>query len=400
MTSLFRARQRAEEFAALVDGTPSVRPTAGAQTERLVQVAQMLRTKGEGDSLATPRESFSLDLRERLVTEAATVLTPQNTGLALPHRTRGKRERRLVAVASAAVLLGGTAGMATAAQSALPGEALYPVKRGLENAQAGLSTSSAGRGRDLLDQASGRLDEVHGLLEEEPATAALQVPHTLEMFDTQARDGADLLLSSFEKNGDPRTIVAVREFAAEELVSVEALVGEAPTSAQPGLRDAALVLQQIDASASQVCDTCTDLPALELPPMFLASAEVDRALQQVQAGKLDNSHPVIVEKQVARQVKAPTGQSAGSDGGGVAGAQSGPKAPVSGLPSAPGTPKVKVGADLDVGKVAEDLTGNLSGDVTGKVPGSVPGNLTGQLGEGLGDVVETLLPDPTTDLPR
>ena len=56
-----------------------------------------------------------------------------------PVRTRGKRERRLVAVASAAVLLGGTAGMATAAQNALPGEALYPIKRGIEKAEAGLS---------------------------------------------------------------------------------------------------------------------------------------------------------------------------------------------------------------------------------------------------------------------
>ena len=40
--------------------------------------------------------------------------------------------------------------MAAAAQSALPGEALYPVKRGIEKAEAGLSLGSAGRGRDLL----------------------------------------------------------------------------------------------------------------------------------------------------------------------------------------------------------------------------------------------------------
>ena len=35
--------------------------------------------------------------------------------------------------------MGGTAGMASAAQESLPGQALYPVKRGLEKAAVTLS---------------------------------------------------------------------------------------------------------------------------------------------------------------------------------------------------------------------------------------------------------------------
>jgi hypothetical protein len=389
MTTLFRARQRAEEFAALVDGTSAVRSAAGPRTERLVEVATLLRAHGETDPLARPREDFAVDLRERLMAEAATVLTPQNAGLALPHRTRSKRERRLVAVASAAVLLGGTAGMATAAQNALPGEALYPIKRGLESAEAGLSTSSSGRGRDLLHQASGRLDEVHGLLAAEPATGAPQVPHTLRTFNQQATDGADLLMAAYQKDRDPATIAAVRRFAAAGLGSIEALADVAPAAAQPALRDAALALRDIDARAARLCAACADLPALQLPPTFLASAEVDRAMQQVQAAKLDNSHPVIVEKQVARQVKAPTGptRGGGEDGGAAApeaAVTAGPldEAPLSGVPGQPGEPKVRVKADLDGGRVTEDVTKKVTGD----------------LGDGLGGVVETLLPDPVTDL--
>ena len=203
MTTLFRSR-RAEEFAARVDGPGTPRAATDPGTERLVGVAELLRVRGAGDLAATPREAFAAELRERLMAEAATVLTPQHAALALPARTRGKRERRLVAVASAAVLLGGTAGMATAAQNAMPGEALYPVKRGIEKAEAGLSLGSAARGRDLLHQATGRLGEADGLVGRDPSTATLQVPGTISTFTAQATRGSDLLMAAYADERRPR----------------------------------------------------------------------------------------------------------------------------------------------------------------------------------------------------
>ena len=89
MTTLFRSR-RAEEFAARVDGSGTPRATDPG-TERLVGVAELLRVRGTGDLRATPRDAFAAELRERLMAEAATVLTPQHAALALPARTRGKR---------------------------------------------------------------------------------------------------------------------------------------------------------------------------------------------------------------------------------------------------------------------------------------------------------------------
>jgi hypothetical protein len=164
MTSLFRTRQRAEEFSARVDGSVVGHADgADAETERLVGVVRTLRAQVATDA-ATPRDAFVTDLRARLMAEAESVLTEQDVGPALPARTRGKRERRLVAVATAAVLLGGSAGIATAARDALPGQALYPIKRGIEQADVRLSTSPAARGGDLLQQATGRLDEVQGLI--------------------------------------------------------------------------------------------------------------------------------------------------------------------------------------------------------------------------------------------
>ena len=384
MTPLFRSRQRAEDFAALVDGASPLREATSPATERLVGVAQLLRDHGAADERAIPRDSFAADLRERLMAEAATVLTPQNAGLALPVRARGKRERRLVAVASAAVLIGGTAGMATAAQDSLPGEALYPIKRGIEKAELGLSMSSAGRGHDLLRQASDRLDEAQGLVDQGSATGTPQVPDTVAAFTTSARNGSDMLLSSYAESRDPKTVAAVREFTAAALAQVRALNSSAPAEAQPGLRDAAIALRDIDAQASRLCDTCSDLPALRVPPMFLASVEVDRAMQRFQVARPDNSHPVVAAKQDVRKAQA---QRRGTDSGGSSPATGGrvsvapvvpdapeasaaptPKSPLPGLPGASSTPKVQVTADVDITKITD----------------------------GLGDTVETILPDPGT----
>jgi len=383
MTPLFRSRQRAEDFAALVDGASSLREATSPGTERLVGVAQLLRDHGAADDRAVPRDAFAAELRERLMAEAATVLTPQNAGLALPVRTRGKRERRLVAVASAAVLIGGTAGMATAAQDSLPGEALYPIKRGIEKAELGLSMSSAGRGHDLLRQASDRLDEAQGLVDQRSATGTPRVPDTVASFTTSARDGSNILLASYAESRDPKTVASVRAFTAAALAQVSALSQSAPADAQPGLRDAAITLRDIDAQATRLCDTCSDLPALSVPPMFLASAEVDRAMQRFQAAQPDNSHPVVAAKQDVRKAQAQrrgtaSGSKPASGGHGsvdpvvpdapeVSAAPT-PKSPLAGLPGADSTPKVQVTADVDIKKITD----------------------------GLGDTVETILPDPGT----
>ena len=389
MTTLFRSRQRAEEFAARVDGATPVRPLLPDEESRqLVQVAQLLREQGAADPGATPRPAFATELRERLMAEAAVVLTPQTTRLTLPVRTRGKRERRLVAVASAAVLLGGTASMAAAAQSALPGEALYPLKRGIEKAEAGMSVSSAGKGRDLLQQADARLTEAQGLVDRGSADGSPQVTHTLEAFTSQAQEGAELLMASYADTDDPRTIASVRAFAARGLAGIEALDRTAPPETQPDLRDAALALRDIDARASRLCGTCTDLPVLSLPRTFLAGAEVDRAMQRFASLQPDNSHPVVADKQDVKRADAAAGssgpsggsQSAGDTAGSTAGdtaddatdaAPKAPGTPGAGLPAVPKTtPKVKVDLNADVDSLTRDL----------------------------GDAVTTLLPDPVTDV--
>lgn len=429
MTALFSTRRRAEEFAAALEGAAGAAGAADRHRDlndelrELVAVVGALRAPELHAGNAVPRADFSADLRTRLMTEAEQVLTSDNAQLRLPVRERGRRERRLVAAATAAVLLGGSAGMAAAAQRALPGEALYPIKRGLEQAEAGLSMSAGGKGLDLLHHATDRLNEVRELLAADTATAAPQVPATIEDFTAQAREGADLLMADYEETRDPANIVEVREFTADAIKVIRDLAPAAPTEAQDELAEAALTLEEIDEAAIRLCGTCAqDIPALELPGFLLAAAEVDRALAQLDSGRLDNSHPVEVDKRLVEQV----GRIAAGDKG-EQGTDQGPSAPAPDadtpglqLPGGTGAGGGDQGGDQDGGLLGQlgGQLGNLGGDSgtdTGdngdtSTGGDTDGDgglvddttdtlddATGGLTGPLTDTVETILPDPETD---
>ena len=79
--------------------------------------------------------------------------------------------------------------MSFASQSALPGDALYPVKRAIENAQTGLS-SGDDKTEGILGNASARLDEVAALSDRGTAESDTQVPGTIHDFTEQAQEGA------------------------------------------------------------------------------------------------------------------------------------------------------------------------------------------------------------------
>ena len=390
MTALFSAQRRAEEFhAAVVAPHREVRE----ELRPLVELVGTLRAHAEADAAAVPRDDFAADLRARLMTEAAEVMTP-GSALVLPLRPRGSRERRLVAAASAVVLLGGSAGMAAASQDALPGDALYPVKRGIERAEAGLSMSSAGKGRDLLHQANGRLSEVEGLLSDDSVASAPRVPVALQDFTSQAEQGAALLMDSYRDTRDPAAVVAVREFTADGIEVLQDLARTAPPEAQEELTAAALALREIDLRASRLCSGCaSDLPALEVPGVFLVASEADRALTAIDPAQLDNSHPFLMPKDPKDLVrpgrKALGGEvpSVGevtedvTDGvtGGLTGSDATDAAPAGG--SADGGTDASGPGQKKLEETTQELTDTVDGTV-------------GQITDGLNGVVETILPDP------
>lgn len=317
MTAWFRTPQRAEIFSARIEGSlPGAHRRVDAETERLEAVVHALRAQGAFEASAAPREVFARDLRERLLAEAASVLTAEpvestqgsgntaNADLPVPLRKPGARERRLVAAAMAAVVLGGGLGVATASEGSLPGDTLYPVKRVVERADVLLSDSPAARGRDLLHQASHRLDEAQGLLARDDGTGTALVPGTLEAFTDEGREGANLLLGDYADHPVPTSVLTVRRFAAASLRSLNALSATAPVEARPAIRDAELMLADIDERASTACTTCADLPALRLLPSSQVSAEVTRTRAEVNAAKLEHGRPVVGQVPATRAAKA------------------------------------------------------------------------------------------------
>jgi hypothetical protein len=193
----------------------------------------------------------------------------------------------------------------------LPGDTLYPVKRTLERADVVLSGSPAARGRDLLQQATDRLDEARALLAEDDGTRTALVPGTLQAFTSQGREGSKLLLGDYGANQRPASVLTVRQFAAASFKALNALSTTAPVEARPVIHEGELMLTDIDARASSLCAACADLPDLRLAPTVEVSTEVTRARADANAAKLEPSPPAVVEVP-APQTREATAVGAGS----------------------------------------------------------------------------------------
>ncbi len=211
MTPAFTARRRAEEFDALVEAlsTGSLRDADhDAQHSRDTRYADLLEVVGalRAAPPPTPRPEFVADLRSRLMTEAQTALVAPSepTPVRTPARTRS-RERRLAAVIGGFAVVSATGSMAVAAQSALPGDTLYPLKRGIENAQVKVQSGDDDKGAALLENAAGRLDEVGELTRDGDGRAA-DISATLDDFSAQSTEASELLLDDYADTG--RVVVA------------------------------------------------------------------------------------------------------------------------------------------------------------------------------------------------
>ncbi|HLN77390.1 MAG TPA: DUF5667 domain-containing protein [Nocardioidaceae bacterium] len=381
MTSLFQARRSAEEFAAAVDGGAENRAPHSPELTTLLQLVATMRDQPP----VAPRPEFAGELRSRLMREAETALQPETANLLLPSRPRGRRERRLVAAASAFVLIGGTTTMAAAAQSSLPGDALYPIKRSIESAEARLSTSNAGKGKDLLHQANDRLTEVKGLVAADTVQGTPRVPETLAAFSDSADQGSRLLFESFRENGDPQSIVEVRSFTTQGISQLEALADTVPADAQDELAAAAILLHDIDGEAASLCGTCaSDLPSVEVPGIFLAHAEADRALALAATSKLQNSHPVVVHKDTFTGADAPQAALPSESPSAPAGEAPTPGAAIPSPNLSPSDwPSLLPGLGGASGTKGTDSSTDSGG----------VGDLGKKVDSGLTDVVKTLLPD-------
>ena len=163
LPSLPSTRRTADELAALLerDRLPASLP-ADSELATLVTLARAL-----APAPVTPAPGFRAALRERLVAEAATrpVPVPAPRRGDAPDRDQPVRHavRHAVATVTALTLVTGV-GAAAASTHAVPGDALYGLKRQIEAVQLALAFGDLAEGRELLDQAGARLGEAERLV--------------------------------------------------------------------------------------------------------------------------------------------------------------------------------------------------------------------------------------------
>lgn len=299
MPSLTPARRRAEEFDALVEstrtggagGSHAARRRADRHADLLPLVDALARTPR-----VDPRPEFSADLRERLMAEADTSMVPVTQKLSLRPDEDGvsvapaRPSRRFAVAIGTATLLGATTSVGYAAQGAMPGDALYPIKRGLESVSTGLTTSDATRADRVMAHATDRLAEAQSLSEQGGASADRNVPGTVDDFTGLAQEAGDLSLSAYREDADRAQVEQLRGFISASMDQLALIDTIGPDSAHDELVAAADALAELDRRALAACGDCEG-EVLDTPPFVLSSKDVRPRAGRDAAPRADRYQP-------------------------------------------------------------------------------------------------------------
>ena len=411
MSPVFTARRRAEEFATLVEDPSTPGGGAARYAELLDLVAAM-----QAAPAPVARSEFVADLREQLVAEAASATVPEQTArLSLPPRRRA-RERRIAAVVGGIAIVGASTSVAMASEQALPGDALYPVKRAIEDVHTNISIGDADKGHTVLANAGDRLDEVTALTRSGDAGDEAQVASTLDDFTAQATEASDLLLSDYAVSGHQASVTALREFAAASLDRLTTLEPQMPGQARDELVRAAKVVVAIDAAAHQACPGCGE-GITTIPPIFAVSSET--AAGSPSAGS-SSAGSAAGPRHDGRSGSHDNGTTRADDGSGTGspalpGLGQAPLPPGSVLGSTDGQDGSQPDGQGTLGSVIDGVTGGVTGGLTDGLQGGPTGQSPGQspsspslgdtvdgtvdgLGDAAGDTVDGVTGDATGGL--
>ncbi|WBB66255.1 DUF5667 domain-containing protein [Micromonospora sp. WMMD812] len=246
MDNILFSRRRAERFAQLLDEANGgrrhhVRSRIDDQLTPLVAVGQ--RLTAERPTVEVDPE-FRTGLRAMLLATAvreglgnpaaATTAEPAGQratagslrGSLLPAVTARRARARgaiLVGIAAGAVAV---SGISAASENAVPGDALYGMKRSTERAQLALASSDISRGQLFLDFARTRLGEAAELRGDRVGFSAV-----LDDMDADTRQGVRLLTTAAVQRADAAGLDAVNTFVAGQRRAVSDLLDGGATRA-------------------------------------------------------------------------------------------------------------------------------------------------------------------------
>ena len=211
--------------------------------QRLGSLATSVRDHTE---LETPTDEFRTRLRAELLEVAAAgrTTTMQRLRDRVDDATaRVRHSLRAAGAAAVASTMIGTAGVAAAAQSALPGDVLYSVKDFTEDVRLTFASGDVERGRLHLAFARERLEELEagrGRLSDD------QLSGTLDRLDHEAASGADQLLQAAAAEDGDRLLTELDDFTAEMRLRLLDLSPALPLSVRPAAERTLEVLRRID----------------------------------------------------------------------------------------------------------------------------------------------------------
>jgi hypothetical protein len=216
---------------------------------------------------AEPEPEFLAGLRTQLLERAPELLVPTATDSEAPGATpavvsvdgrwRWHDLRRpiiaAVAVATVFVVLMGTS--VWLSKRALPGDALYGVKRASEDARISVTHGDAAKGKKYLQFASDRLAEISKLIGRSTSSGGSRpssdrlsnhiqnlVVSTLATLDQQARDGTTLLTKSAVATGDTAVLAPLVPWANTEQVGLSDIANRLPAGRAKDATKASLSL--------------------------------------------------------------------------------------------------------------------------------------------------------------
>ncbi len=249
MTANVLEHRRARAFADAVEdrpGTTAGGPLEGRFTEMVAAVEELRATPVPVLDPAVKRDQRALLMAEfertfagggngSMVPEQRRHGSHRATDAARRFRPSTRWGRRLALGGLAAgVALGTFGGVAAASTGAVPGDALYGMKRGLEDWQLNLAGSDAERGKLLLDQASQRMTEAQKLTSHQRDGQALsphmvdEVSRALTDMNTEGSQGRDLLTAIYAQDHSLAPMQQLAEFAdsqQQHLAAIEPKLG-------------------------------------------------------------------------------------------------------------------------------------------------------------------------------
>jgi hypothetical protein len=240
-------RARAERFAQLMDEASGAR-RHHAHSKLDSELAELVNSGRRLKSMRLnghPTESFKRDLRAQLIATAqrdgigiTAAPEPQTRrGIRLPGARPRARGAIVIGVAAGTLAL---SGVSVASGEAIPGDALYGMKRSTERAQLALAGSDLGRGQLHLEFARTRLHEADVIWSDEAGFV-----RSLRDMDLETQAGIRMLITSAMSQNDTRALDAIDSFVIAQRMDVGDLLDRSGNTARQQVTESLKLLTEV-----------------------------------------------------------------------------------------------------------------------------------------------------------